>query len=53
MEKELTIMSVKEEIKKSLIKCIERYALHNDRFLKDLEGDVILIVDEGFERLEE
>jgi hypothetical protein len=53
MGEELTIAFVREEIKKNIKKCIERYALHNDRFLKDLEGDVILIVEEGFSKLKD
>ena len=48
-----SIISAREEIKKNIKKCIERYAEHNDRFLKDLEGDMVLIVDEGFNKLED
>jgi hypothetical protein len=53
MEEELTVAFVKEEIKKNIKKCIEGYAELHDRYLKDLEGDMIVIVDEGFKRLEE
>ena len=53
MEEEITIMFVKEEIKKDIKKCIEGYAELHDRYLKDLEGDMIVIVDEGFDRLED
>ena len=45
-------MSVREEIKRKVGKCIEMYSELNDRYLKDLEGDVILIVDEAFGKLE-
>ena len=53
MKEEITIMFVKEEIKKNIRKCIEGYSELHDRYMKDLEGDVMLIVDEGFERLED
>ena len=53
MEEEITIAFVKEEIKKNIKKCIEGDAELHDRYLKDLEGDMIVIVDEGFNRLEE
>jgi len=53
MEEELTIMFVREEIKQNIKKCIEGYSELHDRYMEDLEGDLILIVDEGFERLED
>ena len=53
MKEELTIMFVREEIKKNIKKCIEGYSELHDRYLKDLEGDMVLIVDEGFDKLEE
>ena len=53
MKEETTIAFVKEEIKKNIKKCIEGYAELHDRYMEDLEGDMIVIVDEGFKRLEE
>ena len=47
------IAFVKEEIKKNIKKCIEGYAELHDRYMEDLEGDMIVIVDEGFEKLED
>jgi hypothetical protein len=47
----LTKEDVKKEIQDNIKVCLKAYSDFHDRFLKDLEEDMIAIVEEGFEKL--
>ena len=48
----MTKEEVLEEIRKKIRDCIETYSIHEDRYLEDMKGEVVTLIEESFEKLD-